>query len=217
MRNELNIDNFVTHTFKGLGEVNKSIEALHSGDCLRAVVQINEYKLASDRLQFKQISNVKVKGGYLKQIQHLSKCNHCEMTFSIYIPDQAKRCDPPPSVLYFLSGLGCTDEDARTKAGIYEHASRYNMAVVFPDTSARGVDIEGQDDDKDFGSGAGFYVNAKTYKWKKHFKMYDYITKELPHVISLLFTVNSSSTAISGHSMGGHGALSLHLRNPGKY
>ena len=91
------------------------------------------------------------------------------MTFSIWIPGQVNRKDPPPAVLYYLSGLTCTDENAKTKAGIYEHASRYNMAVVFPDTSARGVEIEGQDDAYDFGSGAGFYVNATESKWNKHY------------------------------------------------
>ena len=217
MRNELNIDKFVTHTFQGLEKVNESIEALHSGDCLRAVVQINDFQLASEGLKFRQTSNTKVHGGYLKQIKHQSTSNHCEMTFSIFIPESGNRSDPPPSVLYFLSGLTCSDENARTKAAIYEHAAKYNMAVVFPDTSARGLDIEGQDDAYDFGTGAGFYVNAKTPKWSKHYNMYDYITKELPEVINLLFTVDSSRTAISGHSMGGHGALSLHLKNPGKY
>jgi len=119
--------------------------------------------------------------------------------------------------MYYLSGLTCTDENAKTKAGMYEHASRYNLAIVFPDTSARGVEIEGQDDSYDFGSGAGFYLNATAIKWKKHYKMYDYITKELPQFINHIFTVDSSKTAISGHSMGGHGALSIHLKNPGMF
>jgi len=120
-------------------------------------------------------------------------------------------------VLYYLSGLTCTDENARTKTAIYEHAAKYGMAVVFPDTSARDVEIEGEGDSYDFGSGAGFYLNATEEKWKKHYNMYDYVTKELPEVIDLLFSVDSSRTAITGHSMGGHGALSLHLKNPGKY
>lgn len=98
------------------------------------------------------------------------------MTFSIYIPEQKKRCDAPPPVLWFLSGLTSTDENARTKAAMYEHAAQYGLAIVFPDTSARGVEIEGQDDSWDFGSGAGFYINATMDKWKKHYNMYDYIT-----------------------------------------
>lgn len=102
------------------------------------------------------------------------------MTFSIYIPEQKHRKEDPPAVLYFLSGLTCTDENARTKSAIFEYAAKYNLAVVFPDTSARGVEIKGQDDSYDFGSGAGFYLNATTPDWEKHYKMYDYVTKELP-------------------------------------
>ena len=128
-----------------------------------------------------------------------------------------KRNDPPPAVLYYLSGLTCTDENAKTKAGVYEHASKYNLAIVFPDTSARDVDIEGHDESYDLGAGAGFYINATTDKWKEHYNMYDYITKELPQVVDQLFTVDSSKTAIFGHSMGGHGALSIHLKNPGMF
>lgn len=139
------------------------------------------------------------------------------MTFSIFLPEQFQRCSPLPPVLYYLSGLTCTDENARTKACIFEHAAKYGLAVVFPDTSARGVNIEGQDESYDFGSGAGFYLNATTPKWEKHYKMYDYVTKELPEFVSALFPVDSTKKAITGHSMGGHGALSLHLKNPGMY
>lgn len=102
------------------------------------------------------------------------------MTFSIYIPEKVDRTGSAPAVLYYLSGLTCTDDNAKTKSAIYEYAAKYNLAIVFPDTSARGVEIEGQDDSYDFGSGAGFYINATTEKWKKHYNMYDYITKELP-------------------------------------
>lgn len=139
------------------------------------------------------------------------------MTFSIYIPDEKKRCQTPPAVLYYLSGLTCTDENASTKAAFFEHANEHHMAIVFPDTSARGVEIEGQDDSYDFGSGAGFYLNATTDKWKKHYNMYDYITKDLPEFLTAHFTLNMSKQAISGHSMGGHGALTLHLKNPGLF
>mmetsp|Transcript_17835 Transcript_17835/g.30256 ORF Transcript_17835/g.30256 Transcript_17835/m.30256 type:complete len:226 (+) Transcript_17835:1315-1992(+) len=139
------------------------------------------------------------------------------MTFSVFIPDQKLRCEDPPAVLIYLSGLTCTDENARTKAAVYEHASKYNLAVVFPDTSARGVEIEGQDDSYDLGSGAGFYLNATTEKWKKHYNMHDYVVKELPVVLNSLFTLDTSKLAVTGHSMGGHGALTLHLRNPGMF
>lgn len=139
------------------------------------------------------------------------------MTFSIFLPTPKKRMDPAPAVLYYLSGLTCTDENARTKAALYDHAAQYNLAIVFPDTSARGVTIEGQDDSYDFGSGAGFYLNATTEKWKQHYNMYDYVTKELPAFIDAHFRVDLSKQAISGHSMGGHGALTLALKNPGMY
>lgn len=215
MRNELNIDDFVTDQFSGIDNVNKTIDALHGGECLRAVLNINELSL--DQPEFKQVENKKVNGGYLKRVKHKSFANDCEMTFSIFIPEQKKRCDAYPPVLYFLSGLTCTDENARTKAAFYEHAAQYGLAIVFPDTSARGVDIAGQDDSYDFGSGAGFYVNATTDAWKKHYNMYDYVTKELPKFIDAHFPVDVSRAAITGHSMGGHGALTLFLKNPGVY
>lgn len=139
------------------------------------------------------------------------------MTFSIFIPALKNRCDPAPPVLYFLAGLTCTDQNASTKSAIFEEAAKYGLAVVFPDTSARGVEIEGQDDSYDFGSGAGFYLNATTDKYKKNNNMYDYITSELPELIQNIFPVNTQQCAISGHSMGGHGALSIHLKNPGMY
>lgn len=139
------------------------------------------------------------------------------MTFSIFIPEAPSRTSPPPPVLYFLSGLTCTDENAKEKGGFLEPAARNNVVVVFPDTSARGVEIEGQNDSYDFGSGAGFYINATSEKYKKHFNMETYITKELPDIVNQLFRVDSNRTGITGHSMGGHGALSLHFKNPGKY
>ena len=121
-----------------------------------------------------------------------------------------------PPIMYYLSGLTCTDENARTKSHFAEAAGRVCLAVVFPDTSPRGIDIEGQDDSYDFGSGAGFYVNATSPKWSKHYNMYDYVTKELPDLVSELFPIDGSRMSISGHSMGGHGALICHLKNPGK-
>ena len=217
MRNELNVDAFVTHEIQGLENVNQAIDALHSGDCLRAVVKIAKFEVASAPQTFSQVSNTKVNGGYLKQVKHFSSSNQCEMTFSIFIPEDATRTAPPPPVLYYLAGLTCTDENGRTKAAVYEEAAKYGLAVVFPDTSARGCNIEGEDESYDFGSGAGFYLNATTDKWSKNYNMYDYITKELPDFLDAHFSVDSSKTAISGHSMGGHGALTLHLKNPGKY
>merc|ERR1719431_2064270 len=139
------------------------------------------------------------------------------MTFSVFLPDQLERKAPPPPVLYYLSGLTCSDENARTKAHFAQEAAKVCLAVVFPDTSPRGVDIPTQDDSWDFGSGAGFYVDATTDAWSGHYNMYSYVTKELPELISGLFPVDPVRRSITGHSMGGHGALVAHLRNPGMF
>jgi S-formylglutathione hydrolase len=139
------------------------------------------------------------------------------MTFSVFIPEPPTRTSPPPPVLYFLSGLTCSDENAKEKAAIFQHAAKAHLAVVWPDTSARGVDIAGQDDSWDFGTGAGFYVNATTEAYSKHYNMETYVTEELPDAVSQLFRVDTARAGITGHSMGGHGALSLHFKHPGMY
>ena len=105
-------------------------------------------------------SDVKLEGGSIKQFTHWSEACQCEMTFSIFLPERVSRHEPDPPVLYYLSGLTCSDENARTKAHFAQEAGKLGLAVVFPDTSPRGVDIPGQDDSYDFGSAAGFYVNA---------------------------------------------------------
>ena len=139
------------------------------------------------------------------------------MTFSIFIPEQKVRCEAPPAVLFYLSGLTCTDENARTKApSIYEVASKYNIAVVFPDTSPRDTKI-GENDKYYLGHGAGYYLNASTDGYKDHFNMSSYILKDLPEIVKSLFSVDMSKMAITGHSMGGHGALVTHLKNPGLF
>merc|ERR1711863_72548 len=183
----------------------------------RAIVNIGESDIVQTKLP-KLKSNVKMEGGFMKQLSHWSEANQCEMTFSVFLPTPASRTAPPPPTLYYLSGLTCTDENARTKAHFAAEAAKLGLAVVFPDTSARPeVAIEGQDDSYDFGSGAGFYVDATTDKWKKHYNMYTYITKELPELVSGLFPVDPEKRSITGHSMGGHGALICHLKNPGMY
>merc|ERR1711963_436238 len=216
MKGEMDLKPFITHEIEGLENVNQSIEALHSGQCLRAVIHIAKSELPVSKLPVLK-SNVKLEGGRMQQFQHWSEACQCDMTFSIYVPERKKRSDPDPPVLYYLSGLTCTDENARTKSHFAQEAGRVGLAVVFPDTSPRGVTIEGQDDSYDFGSGAGFYLNATTPKWSKHYNMYDYVTKELPDLVSKLFPVDSSRKSITGHSMGGHGALISHLKNPGVY
>ena len=216
-RDSLNRD-FTVYCMQGLEGVNESIKALHSGSCLRAVVHITPPALKPQAVDLPALKgNVKFESGRMKQMSHFSEVNNCQMTFSIYLPDRVKRneCDPP--VLYYLSGLTCSDENARTKAHFAEAAAKYGLAVVFPDTSPRGVDIPGQDESYDFGSGAGFYVDATQEPWAKHYKMYSYVTRELPQLVNSLFPVDGSRMSITGHSMGGHGAITIFLKNPGAY
>jgi len=155
-------------------------------------------------------------GGRQLRYSHASQVLGCDMTFSIYLPPQAEQGKVP--ALYWLSGLTCTDENFVTKAGAQRYAAEHGMAVIAPDTSPRG---EGVPDDPegayDFGLGAGFYVNATQAPWSQHYRMYDYITSELPALIAADFPVDASRTGISGHSMGGHGALTIALKNPGQF
>ena len=161
-------------------------------------------------------SSVRVFGGTLQRLTHASSACKCDMTFAVYLPPQADTTPVP--VMYWLSGLTCTDENFHQKSGFARAAAEHGIAVVMPDTSPRGVTIEGADDSYDFGSGAGFYVDATTPKWKEHYQMYSYVTKELPAVLAATFpTQLSGKASISGHSMGGHGALTLFLKNPGMY
>lgn len=155
-------------------------------------------------------------GGQQLRFRHPSAVLNCDMTFSIYLPPQAERGVVP--VLYWLSGLTCTDENFVTKAGAQRYAAEHGIAIVAPDTSPRG---EGVPDDPegnyDFGLGAGFYVNATQAPWSNHYRMYDYVVEELPALINEHFPVDGDKMAISGHSMGGHGALTIALKNPGRY
>ena len=155
-------------------------------------------------------------GGQQLRYRHHSNILNCDMTFSIYLPPQARQAPVP--VLYWLSGLTCSDENFVTKAGAQQHAAEYGVAIVCPDTSPRG---EGVPDDEegsyDFGLGAGFYVNATEEPWATHYQMYDYVVEELPALINAEFPVDGSKVAISGHSMGGHGALTVALKNPERY
>ena len=154
--------------------------------------------------------------GQQLRFKHQSAVLNCEMTFSIYLPPQAEQ--GPVPVLYWLSGLTCTDENFVQKAGAQQHAAEHGIAIVCPDTSPRG---EGVADDPegayDMGLGAGFYVNATEEPWAKHYQMYSYIVEELPTLINTEFPVDPTKASISGHSMGGHGALSIALNNPGQF
>ena len=160
------------------------------------------------------VSATKSFGGWLKRYKHRSTVLNCEMIFAIYLPPAAE--EHPVPLLWWLSGLTCTDENFMQKAGAQRTAAELGLAIVCPDTSPRGSDLPGEHDSYDFGSGAGFYVNATQAPWNQHYRMYDYVTSELPALVSAHFPLNGKQ-AISGHSMGGHGALICALKNPGRY
>ncbi|WP_309149066.1 MULTISPECIES: S-formylglutathione hydrolase [Dasania] len=153
-------------------------------------------------------------GGWHKQYNHQSTSLNCAMRFAIYLPPQAASGEKVP-VLYWLSGLTCSDENMMQKAGAHRIAAALGIAIVAPDTSPRGEDVA-NDEAYDLGQGAGFYVNATQAPWSSHYQMYDYIVNELPELIEANFPV-SDQRAISGHSMGGHGALVIALRNADRY
>ena len=148
------------------------------------------------------------------QYSHRSQVLDCDMRFSIFLPSQAEKDQRFP-VLYWLSGLTCTDENFSQKAGAQRMAAELGIALVIPDTSPRGENVA-DDEGYDLGKGAGFYVNATQMPWKPHYQMYDYVVKELPALVEAHFPV-SDRRAISGHSMGGHGALTIALKNPARY
>lgn len=162
------------------------------------------------------ISDVRCFSGRQIQASHDSVCCSCSMEFSIFLPPQAEKSPVP--VLYWLSGLTCTDQNFVTKAGAQQYAAEHGIAIVCPDTSPRG---EGVADDPegnyDLGLGAGFYVNATQAPWSAHYRMYDYVSSELPKLVNQNFAVNPEKISISGHSMGGHGALTIALNNPQMY
>jgi len=145
---------------------------------------------------------------------HTSTSCKCDMTFGLFLPEEAKQ--GPVPLLWFLSGLTCTHENAMTKAGAQAWAAEHGIAVVFPDTSPRGQDVP-DDDAYDLGKGAGFYINATQGPWQTHFQMWDYIADELPALLSENFALDMSRQAICGHSMGGHGALTLAMNLPGRF
>ena len=155
-------------------------------------------------------------GGQQLRFRHRSEVLNCDMTFSIYLPPQSEQ--GPVPVLYWLSGLTCTDENFVAKAGAQQYAAEQGIAIVCPDTSPRGDGVpDDPDGTYDFGLGAGFYVNATEQPWSDHYQMYDYVLDELPGLINSKFPVNSEKMSISGHSMGGHGALTIALNNSGRY
>lgn len=162
-----------------------------------------------------KVSANKIFGGSQEVWTHASAACDCDMTFGIYLPPQAVESKVP--VLYWLSGLTCSHENFMTKAGAQRVAAELGIAIVMPDTSPRGVSIPGEDDSYDFGSAAGFYLNATESPWGAHYRMYDYVVTELPTLINENFPVDGDRVSISGHSMGGHGALTIGLKNPAMY
>ena len=163
----------------------------------------------------KQIESIKEFGGFLNRYTHDSEVCQCEMTFSVYLPPQVE--NGPVPVVYYLSGLTCTDDNVRTKAGAQRYAAELGVALVMPDTSPRGDDVPDEPDRYDLGKGAGFYVDSTTERWAKHYQMYSYVTKELPSLVEAELPLQKDNRAITGHSMGGHGALICALKNPGMY
>jgi S-formylglutathione hydrolase len=153
-------------------------------------------------------------GGVLGYYQHASQANNCDMRFAVYVPPQAAK--GPVPVLYYLAGLTCTEETFATKAGALEHAARHGIMLVAPDTSPR-VALPGDRESWDFGIAAGFYLDATQEPWSSHYRMYSYVVDELPSIIAATFKGDVSRSGIMGHSMGGHGALTIALKNPDKY
>lgn len=162
-----------------------------------------------------QIERIKEFGGWLNRYRHTSGACNCTMRFSVYLPPVAARERVP--VVYWLSGLTCTDDNARSQGGMQRYAAELGLALVFPDTSPRGTDVPDGQNRYDLGKGAGFYVNATQAPWSQHYQMYDYVTRELPGLIESELHVQPGMKSISGHSMGGHGALICALKNPGAY
>ena len=170
-------------------------------------------------MPLEKLSSAKCFGGTQERYKHFSTSCICEMTFSIFLPEQlAMGADIKLPVLYWLSGLTCTDENFVQKAGAQRVASELGLIIVAPDTSPRGEGVPDDDDGAwDFGLGAGFYVNATEERWKKHYNMYDYVVEELPELLARNFPVDLTKQSIFGHSMGGHGALTIALKNPDMY
>ncbi|AUQ75809.1 S-formylglutathione hydrolase [Phaeobacter piscinae] len=153
-------------------------------------------------------------GGVQGVYRHASSSTNCDMTFGLFLPEEV--ADGPVPLLWYLSGLTCTHENAMTKAGAQAWCAEQGIAMVFPDTSPRGAGVA-DDEAYDLGQGAGFYVNATQAPWAPHFQMWDYITEELPALLGEQFALDMDRQSITGHSMGGHGALTMAMNLPGRF
>lgn len=168
--------------------------------------------------ELKEVSCSKCFEGEQKIFEHMSKELSCKMKFAIFMPSATKIPGTKLPVVYYLSGLTCTEQNMITKSGFQRYAEQYKLIVVGPDTSPRGCNVPGEEESWDLGTGAGFYVDATQAPWNKHYRMYSYVTKELREVVDKNFAcVDSTRVGITGHSMGGHGALVCFLRNPQIY
>ncbi len=165
-----------------------------------------------------RISASKSFGGEQAVWKHASGALSCDMRVSVFTPPAARHGKGPYATLYFLSGLTCTEENFTVKAGAQRMAADLGLMIVAPDTSPRGPEVPDLDPKTyDFGVGAGFYLDATEAPWSRHYRMYSYIAGELPALIERHFPSDPVRTGISGHSMGGHGALTIHLKNPAKF
>ena len=162
----------------------------------------------------KTVSENRCFGGVQGVYTHASQVTGCDMTFGLFLPEEAET--GAVTVLWYLSGLTCTHENAMVKAGAQRWAAEMGVAVVFPDTSPRGEGVA-NDAAYDLGQGAGFYVNATEAPWKPHFRMWDYVTDELPRLLFNAFPLAEEAQSITGHSMGGHGALTIAMSFPGRF
>lgn len=222
---ELPVARYITHTFDGLEGTQAAIDALHSGGCLRAVVRYARAPGAGAggaeargaEAGVRLLSERSAGGGRQLRLSHASAELGCEMTFSVFLPPG----DPPAGgwpALLFLSGLTCTDENAVQKAGFQAHAARLGLAVLCPDTSPRGAGVPGgETGDFALGAGASFYLDATQPPWAAHYRMESYLRDELIPLAAAAFGLDLGRLGVSGHSMGGHGALTLFLRNPGLF
>jgi S-formylglutathione hydrolase len=164
---------------------------------------------------FEVVSQHRCFGGTVGFYKHEAASTACSMKFAVFTPPQAQSGRVP--VLYYLAGLTCTEETFMIKAGAQRVAAELGIMLVAPDTSPRGVKLPGDTDSWDFGVGAGFYVDATAEPWSRHYRMYTYVTQELRALIEAQFPADTARTGIFGHSMGGHGALTIALRNPERY
>lgn len=161
------------------------------------------------------VSEARCFGGIQGVYRHRSEALDCTMQLAVFQPPQAE--DERVPGLYYLSGLTCTEENFAAKAGAQRYAAEHGLILVAPDTSPRGTDLPGEHDDWDFGSGAGFYLDATREPWSRHYNMYSYVAEELPGLINAAFPILPERVGITGHSMGGHGALTIALRHPDRY